>query len=270
MQKLSPRPVKTFTIGFREKGYDEAAHAKAVARHLGTDHTELYVTPEEARGVIPRLPDIYDEPFANSSQIPTHLVAALARSQVTVALSGDGGDEMFGGYNRYLLTSQLWDRIAAVPKPMRSAAAAAMTAMPASAWTSLGNAAGGILPRWAKVDRLGDKVHKGAPLLASTDPSELYRGMISLWRDPAQVVVQGDEPATLAGADSSRLDALRPVERMMALDLIGYLPDDILVKVDRAAMAVSLETRVPYLDHRVAEFAWRLPLSLKIRGGEGK
>ena len=266
MQKLSPRPVKTFTIGFREKGYDEATHAKAVARHLGTDHTELYVTPDEALGVIPRLPDMYDEPFADSSQIPTHLVAALARREVTVALSGDGGDEMFGGYNRYLLTSQLWDRIAAVPKPMRAAAAAAMMAMPASAWTGLGNVAGAVLPRWAKVDRLGDKVHKGAPLLGSTGTSDLYRGMLSLWRDPAEAVVRGTEPMAPAG----ELGALRPVERMMALDMVGYLPDDILVKVDRAAMAVSLETRVPYLDHRVAEFAWRLPLDLKIRDGEGK
>jgi asparagine synthase (glutamine-hydrolysing) len=269
MQKLSSRPVKTFTIGFHEKGYNEAAHAKAVARHLGTDHTELYVTAGEAREVIPHLPEIYDEPFADSSQIPTHLVARLARQHVRVALSGDGGDETFGGYNRYLLTSRLWNRVAAVPRPLRAAAALAMTAIPSSAWNRLGDVAGGVLPKWAQVDRLGDKVHKGAPLLDSGSPAELYRGMLSLWRDPVVVVIGGDEPSLSSGAPAGAVP-LGPVERMMALDLVGYLPDDILVKVDRAAMAVSLETRVPYLDHRVVEFAWRLPLASKIRGGESK
>jgi asparagine synthase (glutamine-hydrolysing) len=270
MQKLSSRPVKTFTIGFHEKGYDEAAHANAVARHLGTDHTELHVTAREAREVIPHLPEIYDEPFADSSQIPTHLVARLARQQVTVALSGDGGDELFAGYSRYLLTSQLWNRVAAVPRPLRAAAAQAMTAIPSSAWTRLGDVAGGVLPKWAKVDRLGDKVHKGAPLLDSATPAELYRGMLSLWRDPAGIVTRGAEPSSFSTGAAAAAVSLGPVERMMALDLVGYLPDDILVKVDRAAMAVSLETRVPYLDHRVVEFAWRLPLASKIRGGEGK
>jgi asparagine synthase (glutamine-hydrolysing) len=270
MQKLSSRPVKTFTIGFHEKGYNEAAHAKAVARHLGTDHTELYVTAGEARDVIPHLPEIYDEPFADSSQIPTHLVARLARQHVTVALSGDGGDEIFGGYNRYLLTSQLWDRVAGVPRPLRAAAAHAMTAISSSAWTRLGDVAGGVLPSWAKVDRLGDKVHKGAPLLDSASPAELYRGMLSLWRDPAAIVTGGTEPSSFSSDAAASEVVLGPVERMMALDLVGYLPDDILVKVDRAAMAVSLETRVPYLDHRVVEFAWRLPLASKLRAGEGK
>jgi asparagine synthase (glutamine-hydrolysing) len=270
MRKLSSQPVKTFTIGFREKGYDEAEHAKAVARHLGTDHTELYVTPEEARSVIPRLPAIYDEPFADSSQIPTHLVSMLARREVTVALSGDGGDELFGGYNRYLLTEQLWDRIRTVPKPMRNAAARMMTALPASAWTKLGNAAGGMLPKLAQVDRLGDKVHKGAPLLGSDNVAELYGGMLSLWRDPAALVIGASEPPSHATGATLALDGLGPVERMMALDLMNYLPDDILVKVDRAAMAVSLETRVPFLDHRLVEFAWRLPFGLKVRGHETK
>jgi asparagine synthase (glutamine-hydrolysing) len=269
MQKLSSRPVKTFTVGFHEKGYDEASHARAVARHLGTDHTELYVTANEARDVIPELPQIYDEPFADSSQIPTHLVAKLARQHVTVALSGDGGDEIFGGYNRYLLTSQLWNRVAAVPRPLRAAAAYAMTAVPSATWTMLGDAAGGILPKWAKVNRLGDKVYKGAPLLNSGSPAELYRGMLSLWHEPGAVVAGGAERSSSMDAAAKQL-SLGPVERMMALDLVGYLPDDILVKVDRAAMAVSLETRVPYLDHRVVEFAWRLPLATKLRGGEGK
>ena len=270
MQKLSSRPVKTFTIGFHEKGYNEAAHAKVVASHLGTAHTEFYVTASEAREVIPHLPQIYDEPFADSSQIPTHLVARLARQHVTVALSGDGGDEIFGGYNRYLLTSKLWNRVAAVPRPLRAAAAQAMTVIPSSAWTRLGDVAGGVFPKWAKVDRLGDKVHKGAPLLDSASPAELYCGMLSLWRDPAAVVTGGAEPPSFSSDNRSSDASLGPVERMMALDLVGYLPDDILVKVDRAAMAVSLETRVPYLDHRVVEFAWRLPLTSKLRRGEGK
>jgi asparagine synthase (glutamine-hydrolysing) len=270
MQKLSSRPVKTFTIGFREKGYNEAEHAKAVARHLGTDHTELYVTPEEARSVIPKLPAIYDEPFADSSQIPTHLVSALARKHVTVALSGDAGDEMFGGYNRYLLTNALWGKIARVPKPLRAAAAHAVTAVSPSAWTRFGQAAGGMLPRLAQVDRLGDKLHKGAPLLGSDNVAELYGGMLSLWQNPASVVIGAAEPASQATGAVPELRGLGPVERMMALDMLGYLPDDILVKVDRAAMAVSLETRVPFLDHRLVEFAWRLPFDLKVRGGETK
>jgi asparagine synthase (glutamine-hydrolysing) len=270
MQKLSSRPVKTFTIGFREKGYDEAEHAKAVARHLGTEHTELYVTPDEARAVIPRLPDIYDEPFADASQIPTHLVSALARKHVTVALSGDGGDEMFGGYNRYGLTAGVWSKISGVPRPIRRAAGKAMTAVSSSAWTKLGNAAGGMLPKLAQVDRLGDKVHKGAPLLGSQSVAELYGGMISLWRDPGSVVIGTAEPPSQATGETPALRGLGGIERMMALDMLGYLPDDILAKVDRAAMAVSLETRVPYLDHHVVEFAWRLPFDLKIRNGESK
>jgi len=270
MQKLASRPVKTFTIGFHEKNYNEAKHAKAVARHLGTEHTELYVTPEEARSVIPRLPQMYDEPFADSSQIPTHLVAALAREHVTVALSGDGGDEVFGGYNRYLYTSQLWDRISALPKSVRSVAARALSAVPPSAWNSFGSKAGAILPRLAKVDRLGDKVHKGAALLGSSSEADLFAGMLSHWREPESVVIGATEPPSAARGHGPSLESLSAVERMMALDLTGYLPDDILVKVDRAAMAVSLETRVPYLDQRVIEFAWRLPFDFRLRGGETK
>jgi asparagine synthase (glutamine-hydrolysing) len=270
MQKLSSRPVKTFTIGFHEAGFNEAQYAKAVARHLGTDHTELYVTPAEARGVIPKLPEIYDEPFADSSQIPTHLVSVLARDHVTVSLSGDGGDELFGGYNRYLFTSELWGKISAVPKPLRAVAARAMAAVPAAAWTRFGNAAGGLLPKLAQVSRLGDKVHKGAGLLHSESMDELYGGMLSLWRDPEHVVIGATEPLSHATGAALPAERLGGIERMMALDLVGYLPDDILVKVDRAAMAVSLETRVPYLDHNVVEFAWRLPFDLKIRDGQTK
>lgn len=270
MQKSSTRPVKTFTIGFHEKDYNEAEHAKAVAAHLRTDHTELYVTAQEARAVIPRLPQIYDEPFADASQIPTYLVSALARQHVKVSLSGDGGDEMFGGYNRYLLTTELWDKITRIPRPFRAAAGRAMTAIPPSAWTRFGHAAGGILPKVARVDRLGDKVHKGAPLLSSESVDQLYSGMLSLWREPETVVVGADEPQSQATGLVPQLHGLGPIERMMALDMLGYLPDDILVKVDRAAMAVSLETRVPYLDHHLVEFAWRLPLGMKFRDGKTK
>lgn len=270
MQSQSSRPVKTFTMGFQEKGYNEAEHAKAVARHLGTEHTELYVTPDEARAVIPELPQIYDEPFADSSQIPTHLVSRLARQRVTVALSGDGGDELFGGYTRYMVTDALWALISAVPAPVRAGAGRALLMVPPSAWTKLGNAAGRLLPKIAQVDRLGDKVRKGAPLLRSNSAAELYGGMLSLWRDPESVVVGAKEPPSMATGAMPLLRGLGTIERMMALDLLGYLPDDILVKVDRAAMAVSLETRVPYLDHRVVEFAWRLPFGLKVRNGESK
>ena len=270
MQKLSPGRVKTFTIGSHDKGYDEAGHAKAVAAHLGTEHTELYVSAEEARAVIPRLPQIYDEPFADASQIPTYLVSALARQHVKVSLSGDGGDEMFGGYNRYLYTTALWDRIARVPRPLRAAAARAMTAVPPGAWTRFGNAAGGMLPRLAQVDRLGDKVHKGARLLDSKSVSDLYSGMVSQWAEPKAVVMGATEPPSQATGLTPSLGGLGPVERMIALDMLGYLPDDILVKVDRAAMAVSLETRVPYLDHHLVEFAWRLPLDMKLRDAKTK
>ena len=269
MQKISSRPVKTFTIGVNEPGYNEAEHAKAVARHLGTDHTELYVTPKQAMDVIPRLPAMYDEPFADSSQIPTHLVAALARQHVTVSLSGDGGDEMFGGYDRYLLTKAFWDKIAAVPLPLRTAAARALTLVPAGAWNRLGDAAGGLLPASVRLGRLGDKVHKGAPMLKSQSLDALYDRMLSQWRDPRHVVIGApDSSATVHVADE--LTDLTGVERMMAQDMLGYLADDILVKVDRAAMAVSLETRVPLLDPEVVEFAWRLPLGLKIRGSTTK
>jgi asparagine synthase (glutamine-hydrolysing) len=270
MQKLSSRPVKTFTIGFHESDYNEAKHAKAVARHLGTDHTELYVSAEQAMDVIPKLPTMYDEPFADSSQIPTHLISALARQDVTVALSGDGGDELFGGYDRYLLTAGLWGKIAGIPMPLRAAAARALTAVPAAAWTRFGDAAGGLLPRSIRLGRLGEKIHKGASMLTSASLDELYDGMLSLWRDPSEFVVGAPADSMSTMNSAAQLIELGGVERMMAQDMLGYLANDILVKVDRAAMAVSLETRVPLLDPEVVEFAWRLPLNLKLRGATTK
>jgi asparagine synthase (glutamine-hydrolysing) len=219
--------------------------------------------------VIPLLPTMYDEPFADSSQIPTYLVSALARQHVTVSLSGDGGDELFGGYDRYWLTSGLWDRIAGIPLPLRAVAARAVALLPESAWNRLGDVAGGILPRSARVERLGEKVHKGAPMLESESVDALYDRMISQWRDPRSIVVGA--LASLAEPNgSSTMAGLTGVQRMMAQDMLGYLPDDILAKVDRASMAVSLESRVPLLDPEVVEFACRLPLDFKIRGSTSK
>lgn len=266
MQKQSSRPVKTFTIGFHEQGYNEAEHAKAVARHLGTDHTELYVTSEEAMAVIPRLPTMFDEPFADSSQIPTFLVSQLARQHVTVSLSGDAGDELFCGYTRYLTAGNMWQRLSSIPAPLRRLAAAGITALPPHTWNTLGQR---LAPnRWG--GRLGDKLHKGAGVLCSDSIDALYMGLVSHWADPTSVVLHGHEPPTHLIGNAPDFSGLNPVERMMALDMVTYLPDDILTKVDRAAMAVSLESRVPFLDHRVVEFAWGLPMDLKLRGGVGK
>lgn len=268
MQKLSRTPVNTFTIGFHESTYNEAGHAKAVAGHLGTKHTELYVSGSQARDVIPRLSTIYDEPFADSSQIPTYLISALARQDVTVALSGDGGDELFGGYDRYLFTTNFWHRIAGIPAPLRAAAARALTMVSATNWTRLGDVASAMAPRSLNVARLGDKLHKAASLLTSESLDELYDRMLVQWRDPAEVVL-GITQEPVLGQDPE-LTRLVGVEGMMARDMLGYLPNDVLVKVDRAAMAASLETRVPLLDPDVVQFAWRLPLHLKIRGNETK
>jgi asparagine synthase (glutamine-hydrolysing) len=263
MQVQSSRPVKTFTIGFNEEGYNEAIHAKAVARHLGTEHTELYVTPQQAIEVIPKLPSLYCEPFADSSQIPTFLVSQLAKQHVTVSLSGDAGDELFCGYNRYQITESLWRKLALVPAPLRALAAKGIASFSPAAWDSLA----GIIPG---AGRLGDKLHKRVDMLASSSVDELYLGIVSHQRNPADWVIGGQEPPTHLTGLRPELGELSAVERMMALDTISYLPDDILVKVDRAAMGVSLESRVPFLDHRIVEFAWSLPLEYKLRDGQTK
>lgn len=266
MQAQSSRPVKTFTIGFNEKGYNEAVHAKAVARHLGTEHTELYVTSKQAMEVIPRLPSLYCEPFSDSSQIPTFLVSQLAKQHVTVSLSGDAGDELFCGYNRYQITGKLWRKLALVPAPLRALAAKGITALSPTAWDRLA----GMIPGAGRYAAFGDKLHKGAGVLPSTTVDELSLGMVSHLQNPAQWVINGQEPPTHLAGLRPVLDELNSVERVMALDAISYLPDDILVKVDRAGMGVSLESRVPFLDHRVVEFAWSLPLDYKLRAGETK
>lgn len=266
MQAQSSRPVKTFTIGFNEEGYNEAVHAKAVARHLGTEHTELYVTPKQAMDVILRLPGLYCEPFADSSQIPTFLVSQLAKQHVSVSLSGDAGDELFCGYNRYQLTANLWKKIALIPSPLRALAAKGITVLSPTVWDSLTQ----FIPGAGRWRLLGDKLHKGAGLLSSRTVDELYLGMVSCIRNPVEWVIDGYEPATHLTERHPELDRLGAVERMMALDAISYLPDDNLVKVDRAAMGVSLESRVPFLDHRIVEFAWTLPLNYKLREGQTK
>lgn len=264
MQSQAERPVKTFSIGFHEAAYDEAVYAKAVARHLGTEHTELYVTAEQAMDVIPRLASLYDEPFADSSQIPTFLVSQMAREHVTVSLSGDAGDELFAGYNRYHVTASAWKRLEAVPQPIRQLGAWGLTRLSPSAWNRIA-AASPMAKRWADV---GYKLHKGAGVLAAKSASEVYLGLVSQWQDPPSIVKGGKENATLLTGHLPNLNGLSDVEQMMALDMVTYLPDDILTKVDRAAMGVSLETRVPFLDHRVVEFAWRLPLQYKLRKGD--
>lgn len=262
MQAQSNRPVRTFSIGFHEEGYNEAMHAKAVAQHLGTDHTELYVTAQQALDVIPRLPTLYSEPFADSSQIPTFLVSQLARQHVTVSLSGDAGDELFCGYTRYQMTKGLWGKVSRIPAPIRRLIASLILTAKPERWDKLA----GLLP----FSHVGYKLHKGASLLGSTSVADLYKGMVSHWHEPEKVVIGAHEPATAWSLLKDELVALSDVERMMALDMLGYLPDDVLAKVDRAAMGVSLETRVPFLDHRVVEFAWSLPLEYKLRNGVTK
>jgi asparagine synthase (glutamine-hydrolysing) len=270
MQTQASRPVKTFTIGFHEDGYNEAVFAKEVARHLGTEHTELYVTSKEAMAVIPRLPTLYDEPFSDSSQIPTFLVSQLARQHVTVSLSGDAGDELFGGYNRYFFTSAIWKKIGWVPRMGRHALANGITKISPARWDQLNSLISPLMPENKRLMRLGDKAHKMAEILAAATPEAIYRDLVSHWKSPAELVHNGLEPLTTLTNRVCLANLTGLEHRMMFLDAISYLPDDILVKVDRAAMAVSLETRVPFLDHRVVEFAWRLPLNLKIRDGQGK
>ena len=264
MQAQSTRPVRTFTIGFHESAFDEAPHAEAVARHIGTEHTTMFVTPQDALDVIPRLPSIYNEPFADASQIPTVLVSKLAREHVTVALSGDGGDELFGGYSRYPLAMRAWPRLTQVPYSMRRATRAMVTAVGAGTWNrALGPT--GLVERGVT----GDRIHKLATLIDTRTFPDFYFHLVSAWRRPQDVLpgVMERETAIRAPFDAGRGGLLAD---MMFRDQVSYLPDDILVKVDRAAMAASLETRAPFLDHRVAEYAWKLPANCWQRDGRGK
>jgi asparagine synthase (glutamine-hydrolysing) len=266
MQAQSDRPVKTFSIGFEESGFDEAPYARAVAKHLGTEHVELYVEPRHAREVIPNLPEWYDEPFSDSSQIPTYLVSVLARREVTVALSGDGGDELFGGYKRYFEADARKRRLARIPAPLRAAAAWGAGLLTADQW----DRALAPLPRGLRKSLNGARITRAGRFLSDDDPTALYRRFMSHFDRPEDIVLGAHEPRGLAWDATVCDDFPEFFERMQYIDTATYLPDDILTKVDRASMAVSLEARVPLLDHRVVEFAWRLPMSLKTRGGEGK
>ncbi|HKS04792.1 MAG TPA: asparagine synthase (glutamine-hydrolyzing) [Gemmatimonadaceae bacterium] len=266
MQKHSARPVRTFTVGFGEPEYNEAAYARAVAEHLKTDHTEVYVSPREALEVIPRLPTIYDEPFADVSQIPTFLISTVARAHVTVALSGDGGDESFAGYDRYALGSRLWRGLSRVPHFARRMTAGALASVSPRRWDSLLAA----VPKPRGIRVTGDRIHRLAATLELATREDLYVALLSHWPDPAAVVVGGVEPPTAAkrlAKDLSRYDLL---SLMMLLDTTAYLPDDIFTKVDRASMAVSLETRAPFVDHAVVEFAWKIRPSQRRNGSGGK
>ena len=270
MQAQSSAPVKTFSIGFREADFNEAEHAAEVAAHLGTDHTALTLTEPEAQAVIPDLPRIYDEPFADVSQIPTFLVSRLARERVTVSLSGDGGDELFGGYTRYLLAGRLERLIARAPGPLRRLAAGAVQALPVEAWDGLCRGAARLLPARHRYGQAGHKLHKLARVAAADDNAEMYRRLVSLWQRPGEILPGAVEPATLDSRPGDWPALGGFTDQMFLLDSLGYLPDDILVKLDRASMAVGLEGRVPFLDHRLVAFSWRVPRALKLREGRGK
>ncbi|MBX3354342.1 MAG: asparagine synthase (glutamine-hydrolyzing) [Phycisphaeraceae bacterium] len=270
MQRLSSRPVRTFTIGFEDAAYDEARYAERVARHLGTDHTTLMLSPAETIETIPRIPDLYDEPFADSSQIPTFLVSRLARSKVTVSLSGDGGDELFGGYNRYFHGHGIWQRMERLPLGLRRGLASLADWMPERLIDTVGGAIRPLLPKAYQQKRPAQKVRKLALMARSTSGEAVYRNLVSMWLNPDHAVIDGHEPSDFI--HEPELRALMPdmMRQMMYTDLLTYLVDDILTKVDRASMGVSLEAREPLLDHRLVEFAWRLPLHQKIRNGHGK
>jgi asparagine synthase (glutamine-hydrolysing) len=266
MQAQSNRPVKTFSIGFHERGYDEARNAKRVAAHLGTDHTEFYIEPRHALDIIPRLPEWYDEPFADPSQIPTCLISELTRKHVTVALSGDGGDELFAGYNRYVWGERLFRALSRMPRPLLGAAAAMLTTLSPPAWNRLFLA---VPSRW-RPPLPGDKLHKLAAVLAETEPDAIYRRLVSQWHRPQEIAAAGEEPPGPLWDASTASDFPDFVARMQFLDMVSYLPDDILTKIDRATMSVGLEGRVPLLDHRIVAFSWSLPLRFKLRNGQGK
>lgn len=269
MQASVSRPVKTFTIGFDQKDFNEAAHARAIASHLGTDHTELHLTGEDALSVIPNLAEMFDEPLADPSQIPTFLVCQLARREVTVALTGDGGDELFGGYNRYIGGERLITGLQRWPRAIRRFSASGVTSLSPRAWDQMGGMLRPVFPAAAGTRLIGEKMHKIGDVLRADSTSGMYRSLLSAWQEPESLVAGAprdyESDRTFAASGSLRL-----MERMMLADQTSYLPDDLLAKVDRASMAVSLEARVPILDHRVVELSWRLPRQFKVRDGRGK
>ncbi|ADE40205.1 asparagine synthase (glutamine-hydrolyzing) [Candidatus Puniceispirillum marinum] len=270
MAEQSERKVKSFSIGFEDAQFDEAPFARDVANHIGTDHHELYVTAQETLDVIPKLPMLYDEPFSDSSQIPTFLVSQIARQHVTVSLSGDAGDELFGGYNRYTWGRSIWNKMNKVPHPLRSAMGTGIGMLSPKAWNAIMVPLMNMVPQKYQQKNPGDKLHKAAGMFSAKAPEDIYKYLVSHWPDPAAIVLGGTEPQTTLTSSHDVMDDMPFEARMMYLDMLSYLPDDILVKVDRAAMGVSLETRVPFLDHNVVEAAWQLPMNMKIRNGTGK
>ena len=263
MQSQSLKPIKTFSIGFNEEAYNEAIYAKEIAKHLGTEHTEMYVSSHEARDVIPKLPQLYDEPFSDSSQIPTYLLSKLTSESVTVSLSGDAGDELFGGYNRYLLINKILNTTKFIPASMRKFISLAMTTISPKVWDK-------ILYQFLRTSLSGNKMHKLASILPLDSSEKMYYKLISSWYNSESVVIGSSDIIVPVTDMNNHLDLGSDEQNMMYLDTISYLPDDILTKVDRASMGVSLETRIPFLNHRVVEFSYQLPLSLKIRNGESK
>jgi len=261
MQSQSDRPVKTFSIGFNEKEYNEACHAKSIALHLGTEHHELYLPVNDAATIIPDLAGWYDEPFADSSQIPTYLVSKLAREHVTVSLSGDGGDELLAGYPRYLLGSQFYSRIKKIPLFLRIGLSRSIRCLSPATWDAVAK----CIPKKFRPRHIGNKAYKLSNILLNS-PEDFYKTLVSVWNSPEDLVYQGVETYSWPQVNQQ----LTYVERMQFMDTVAYLPDDILTKVDRASMAVSLEARVPLLDHRVVELAWRLPMRYKLHGNETK
>jgi asparagine synthase (glutamine-hydrolysing) len=269
MQASSPRRVRTFTVGYEAHDFDESSHARAIADHLGTEHTDLSVKPVDVLDVIPRLPSLYDEPFADSSQIPTHLISAMARQHVTVALSGDGGDELFGGYNRYVWVPAIERLKARVPSFLRRLGAWGLDRLQPRTWRRIVSIAQPVLPGSLQHRLPEDKINKLVAALRSSGPGDTYRSLITHW-EPADIVEGSDEPKTIA-TDPMMWPALQDIQQqMMFVDAVTYLPGDILAKVDRASMGVSLEVRAPFLDHRVVSFAWSLPSAIKLLDGRGK
>jgi len=270
MQAQSRSPVETFTIGFREDAFDEATHARAIAQHLGTKHTELYLSEKDARDAVPLLPVLWTEPFADSSQLPTYLVSRLARRAVTVSLSGDGGDELFGGYGRYADTLSLWKWVSRWPVPLRAGASWLRSERLRPWLGGLGRLVDPLLSTPERRFDLAASVEYRAGVLGNRSLDELYRFGMSTWKKPSDVVRRAHEPSTLLDDRRFAPGLTDPLERMMLVDSLTYLPGDILEKVDRASMGVGLEARVPLLDHRVFHFAWQLPLDMRVRAGVTK
>jgi asparagine synthase (glutamine-hydrolysing) len=274
MQEASTRPIKTYTIGFREEEFDEARHAARVASYLGTDHSELLLTAGDAHSLVPRLTEIFDEPFADPSQLPTLLVSQLARQDVTVALCGDGGDELFGGYNRYVYGARVLRRVQWIPRAVRQPVGASLGRVPAPTWDRMHRLGAAVLPGVPQ-EHFGERVHKLGHLLNAASTADMYRSLLSAWQRPEDLLsedVLADAPScddlnrhVLDGGEPAHL-----LDKMMLADQLMYLPDDLLAKIDRTSMAVSLEVRAPLLDHRLAELSWRLPRPLKVRGALGK